>query len=173
MDTQRDDTKIVSVPKKALLPFVKLSEIDQAYFNKLQEMKVRLVHRITKNKKHFFLIEIKLHDLLPLELPIKQARFNALRALLELPLVDNRGRDRLEYVVSARVRFVKGSHDHGDYKSMELIFKQYLYHIYWFQDADELRLLEFLENSKKLELSWITRPDKVDQAEMVNYKFED
>lgn len=100
--------------------------------------------------------------------------FIALILELDLAQKDETGKDRNDWIVSAAVRFVKGKYKDSDkeYHSLELIFKQFKYHVH-FLTPHQLRILEILSEKKQIidktgkpiKLNWLTRPDAIDEIE--------
>jgi len=170
MDQQENVQKAVS---DSVVKFLSSKEITAKDFAELPEIKVGLIHQITKNNFDMCSIMIPLHDMLNVKLPIKMVRFNVLRLKMGLPLKDNSGRERLEYHVSCKYRYIKGENSVGEYWSVELIFKQFLYQTYFFQSSDEKTILEDLQTSGELKIDWFVRPDKVDVSETINYDWQE
>lgn len=152
--------------------FVKLQDIDKDLFKKLPDLKVLLKDQKTKSGFDRCFIEFRFHDLLKLTLPISLNRFNLLRIKLELPLKDSRGREKMDYIIPVKYRFVKGNTEYGEYKSVEIIFKQFVYETYFFQEYDQLEILKSLEESGQLKINWYVRPDKLSNEETLNYTWE-
>ncbi len=154
--------------------FVKASDMKETEFKNLPKL-VALLQK-TKSKNGFtrcvLIIEVdKIH--LVLSIQISEARYNFLRLKLEREIVDKNGREIYEFPFLVPYRFIKGMNSNGEYKSIELIMGQYLYETYFFNDFNELGTLEILEESKKLDISWYVRPDKVDVTQTVNSKWDD
>jgi len=104
----------------------------------------------------------------------KPDRFVALIRALELRQKDEKDMDVNEWVVNPFVRFVKGSYKdtEGEYHSIEIIFKQYKYHVH-FLTSDQLFILEDMASKgelidakgKKIKLNWEVRPEAIDKEE--------
>jgi len=86
---------------------------------------------------------------------------------------DENNKDLNEWNVKAAVRFVKGKYSNDkEYYSLEIIFKQYKYHVH-FLSQPQLTILEHLTKNNKLvdvkgkpvKIEWIERPDVIDELE--------
>jgi len=172
-DTLKKEVKDVQAKnKKEMQEFVKLQDITKEMFNDLQIINVKLSHTTTRSGYPRDTIYFEIHEMLPITIQIKTTRYNVLRMKLGLPLKDKLGKPRTEYNLQARVRFVKGENEIREYKSVELIFAQFVYEIYFINDYNELQLLEMLEKNGELKIDWLTRPDKISESETINSTWE-
>lgn len=154
--------------------FVKASELTEEQFRSLP--KIKAILRKTKSKKGFtrcsLVIEIdKIH--LVCSIQLSEARYNFLRLKLGREIFDKNNYEVYEFPFLVPYRFIKGTNSNGEYKSIELIMGQHLYETYFFNDFNELGILEILEEQKILNIDWYTRPDKVDVTETLNSKWDD
>lgn len=102
--------------------------------------------------------------------------FIALIMDLGLKQTDENNKDINEWTVQGAVRFVKGNNKSGnDYHSLEIIFKQYKYHVH-FLTPPQLTILNALAGQKKIldikgkqvKLDWQERPDAIDDMEFLD-----
>lgn len=102
----------------------------------------------------------------------KPDRFIALVRALDLKQKDEKELDVNEWVINPVVRFVKGTYKNteGEYHSIEIVFKQYKYHVH-FLTNDQLYILEDMASKgelidakgKKVKLTWEVRPEAIDK----------
>lgn len=102
----------------------------------------------------------------------KPERFIKLIRSLGLSQKDENGNDKNDWIVNPVIRFVKGSYSNqeGEYHAIEIIFKQYHYHVH-FLTSDQLFILEDLASKnelidakgKKVKLVWAIRPEAIDK----------
>lgn len=169
MNEQQKDTvkkEVKDVQKKG---FVKLQDLTREMFEELETVAVRLEHKVSRKGYAFDTIYLELHDLFPITLQLKPSRFNVLRLKLGLELKDKMGKPKTSYNIKAKIRFVKGVNEIREYKSIEIIFDQFLYETYFINDFSEMQLLDELEKMKELNIKWIERPDKVSEIDTINY----
>lgn len=152
--------------------FIKLQDLTQEMFNELKVINVKLSHTTTRSGYPRDTIYFEIHEMLPISIQIKPTRFNVLRLRLGLPLKDKLGKPRNEYNLQARVRFVKGENEFREYRSVEIIFAQYVYEIYFINNFDELQILEMLEKNGEIKIDWLNRPDKISERETINSTWE-
>jgi len=99
--------------------------------------------------------------------------FMALIMDLNLPLIDENGKDKMEWVIPAAVRFVKGLYkDNKEYSSLHIVFKQFKYHVH-FLTPHQLTIIETLSsqkrlldrNKKQVKLEWLHKPEAIGSVE--------
>ncbi len=166
-------TEINKGIKKEVLKFVKLQDLTSEDLKNVKEIKVVLRDiYFKKNNSHSYVMEFQLHEQLPCQIKITVDRYNFLRLKLNLPLRDHNEYAISEYSLIAKVRFIKGETENGEYKSVELVFAQYVYHIYWLTKVkDQREVLKILEDRKMLVINWTVRPDKISESEMESFDF--
>lgn len=93
--------------------------------------------------------------------PLSEDRFNEILLSLNLPIDDELGKPITEWVFKAPCRFVKGKYDNGDeYYSLEIVFKQYLYNVYFFTHSQK-KIIDNLIEKNMFNYKFIDRPDKI------------
>lgn len=153
--------------------FIKLQDLTKKDLQRFTASKVQLKHQKTKSGFDRCFIQFKLHELLPITLPLSLDRFNSFILNLNLPLTDERNRKLNDYVLDCHFRFVKGNTEYGEYKSVELIFDVGVYQIYFFtKNYDQLQNLNRLEDKKMIKINWYFRPDKISDQDISNYTWE-
>ena len=102
-------------------------------------------------------------------------RFDLIVFSIDLPLNDPYGRPMTEWHRNVPVRFVKGKFKNGgEYYSLEIIYKQYMYDTHFFNSSsDQLRLLQMLEEKGLLKIDWIERPDAIDDLSFEDVSFNE
>ncbi len=99
--------------------------------------------------------------------------FMALIMDLNLPLIDENGKDKMEWVIPAAVRFVKGLYKNNkEYSSLHIVFKQFKYHVH-FLTPHQLTIIETLSsqkrlldrNKKQVKLEWLHKPEAIGSVE--------
>jgi hypothetical protein len=152
--------------------FVKLSDLDKEMYLKLDVINVALIDQyFKKTNSHRYLIKFQLHDLVIPEIFISKDRFIEIVLAKGLSLVDERGRDKRDHVIPVRCRYVRGSSINGDYKSVQLVFKQFLYEVYFFNGSIRNNL-ETLEARGEIKIDWVDSPEKIDNPITQNFKDE-
>lgn len=177
------------------VPFVKLQDLSAADVKKLSLFTVKLKRRVN-NSGLSTTATLLLNDLnLQVNLvsserlssgTSRQLRyflpdvFIALIIELGLPQQDDLKKDKNDWNVPVALRFVKGKYKNSEneYHSIEVIFKQYKYHVH-FLTPHQLTILNALSASKKLidrsgkpvKINWIERPDAIDEVELESGDF--
>lgn len=102
--------------------------------------------------------------------------------LLDLKLKEKDANDKQvnEWIHPVAIRFVKGKYSTGDkeYHSIEVIFKQFKYHVH-FLNPQQVKILETLSEEGKLldrskkpyKVNWIERPEAIDEVESDESEF--
>ncbi|MBI9008440.1 MAG: hypothetical protein JEZ05_00285 [Tenericutes bacterium] len=170
MEQEKKTLKAVNDPHL----FVKASNMSEKNFLALPKLNALL--QKTKSKTGYtrcnLIVEVeKTHLVLTIQLT--EARYNFLRLKLNREVIDKNGREVFDFPFLVPFRFIKGMNSNGEYKSIELILGQFLYETYFFNDFNELGILEILEDTKKLYIDWYVRPDKVDITQTINSKWDD
>jgi len=163
-------TKTVNNPQL----FVKAADLKEKQYNSLPKLKAVLQKTISKTgyTRCVLIVEVeKTHLVITIQLT--EARYCFLRLKLGREIFDRNNREIFDFPFLVPYRLIKGMNSNGEYKSLELILGQFLYETYFFNDFNELGTLEILENTKKLNIDWYVRPDKVDVTDTVNSKWED
>ncbi|XFA98150.1 hypothetical protein ACAG96_04525 [Candidatus Izemoplasma sp. B36] len=154
--------------------FVKASEMTEKQFKALPRLRATL--QKTKSKKGFtrcvLIVEIERTHLV-ISIQLSEARYNYLRLKLGREIFDKNNREIYDYPFLVPYRFIKGMNSNGEYKSIELIMGRLMYETYFFNDFNELGILEILEENENLKIDWYVRPDKVDVTQTVNSKWDD
>ncbi|MBN3490542.1 hypothetical protein JV173_03335 [Acholeplasma equirhinis] len=171
-----------------VVPFVELKNLTKEDVKKYPLFPVKLRRTVTKSGIQTS-VTLKLNES-NLQIPLvsserlsngssRQLRyfqpdiFIALILELDLPQVDENGKDLNDWNIKAAVRFVKGKYKSDkEYFSLEIVFKQYKYHVH-FLSQPQITILEHLIKNKKLvdvtnkpvKVDWIVRPDAIDDIE--------
>ncbi|MFA6777972.1 MAG: hypothetical protein WCR80_06040 [Bacilli bacterium] len=124
------------------------------------------------NKNGFrYSIEVAIDDeflnvtLMPGGQYLSADRFNLILLTLGLDTKDKLNRIKEKWVINVPTRLVIGKYkDETEYKSLEVLFKQYLYDIHFFTN-DQQRIFDNLEKTKNKKFDWVLRPDKIDKVE--------
>lgn len=185
-ETVKNESKVTPV-----VPFVELKNLTKEDVKKYPLFPVKLRRSINRSGLTTSAV-LKLNELnLQISLVSSQRQANgrstqlryflpdmfiALILDLGLPQVDDNKKDINEWNVNAAVRFVKGKFKQSEreYHSIEIVFKQYKYHVH-FLTPPQLAILEALALQKKLidksgkviKLNWIERPDAIDELDDV------
>lgn len=166
---QKDNKKVAVAPI-----FVKASDMSEELFRSLPKMKATLKKKMTKSGYPRCSLDIEIEKtFLNVTIQLSEARYNFLRLKLNNTVFDKQGRELLEFAYMVPYRFIKGQNSNGEYKSLEIIMGHYLYETYFFNDSNELGTLNILEDTKKLNIQWYERPDKVDLTQTVNSHWEE
>lgn len=104
---------------------------------------------------------------------LTQDRFDLISLSIELNDLDVYGRPQTEWHKKVPVRFVKGTMKNGsNYYAIEIIYKQYLYDIHFFNsNSDQLRTLQLLEQKGHLKIDWVSRPDSIEDIDFSDLSF--
>lgn len=152
--------------------FIKLSELtgkelkDQGF----EMVKVIFNKKPTKNDYRYSIEIVINDDFLKVQLRpggeyLTPDRFNLIALQLDLPIKDRMNRLNEKWVMTLPVRFIKGKFKNDtEYKSLEILFKQYLYDTHFFT-SDQNRIIDTLEDKKNVKINWIERPEKIDTIE--------
>lgn len=188
-DKNMQNTEIKQVKETLNKPeFIELKDLTKSDVSKLPLFNVRLRRSLNKNGLQTSVT--LLIDDLTLQIPLvssellpngnsRQLRyfnpdsFMALMMELNLPQVDENGKDKMEWIVPAAVRFVEGVYkDNKKYFSLHIVFKQYKYHVHFLTPHQET-IIKTLSNQKRLfdrnkkpvKLEWLHKPEAIGTIE--------
>jgi hypothetical protein len=161
------------------LPFLKLSDLTADYVNKTNKKEFEqlpVIFKSTIDKKGRNLISINV-DVVPLFMTqialrpggkyLTAPKFNNILLNIGAKFIDDKGKQQTEWKYKGvTCRFVKGQYSNrdGEYHSLEVIFKQGLYLMHFF-DYDQMELLNTIEQKGLKKINWIERPDKIEFIE--------
>jgi hypothetical protein len=154
---------------KSDVGFKKLSDLTADDVKNLKTYAAKLYKRESKNFTNFSIV-VKIHPAVKAELTssrkfnsISEDKFNRILIEKDLDFMNEYGHELDEWNLPVKVRFVKGirAEDGSEYRSLEIIFKQYVYVTYFFTDQQTANI-DSLEKQNRLPgIEWVTRPDKI------------
>lgn len=159
------------IKKEKKIEFVALKDLTPAIIKEFYLLPVRMQKTTSRSGFERVSISIEIDkNFLTVQLteqrnnkivPLSVDRFNQIFLNLNLPLKDSTGRPLTEWLFKAPIRFVKGVYENGDeYYSLEIVFKQYLYQVYFFTNVQK-KIIDNLVEKKSFDYKFIDRPDKI------------
>jgi hypothetical protein len=167
--------------KKENEQFTKLSDLTNEQVMKLPDVQVHLEKKIFKSGTSAVLMKVVFNELFELESssmdtfdPLTEDTYRNILLKTGTKLLDERGRVRTQFNLPAKYRFVKGHNTDGkEYKSVEIIFKQYVYRTIYIKRGHQMENIEMMEKAGYISPNWHVRPDALSSSEMNNFEFKE